>query len=62
MYKCAFCDNPEYERKYFVIPGHIIKPNQYSVCENHRDCSLLYYDVYTNDQAKPITKHKAKDE
>jgi hypothetical protein len=57
-YKCAFCDKEEVMPKWFVIPGHIIKPNQYSVCEDHLDLSLGYYDVYPNDQERPITRHE----
>jgi len=60
MYKCAFCNKDGGMFKWFVIPGHIIKPNQYSVCYGHKDLSLYYYDVYPNDQEKPITRHEDK--
>ena len=60
IYRCAFCDKPEYKPKWFVIPGYVIKPNEYSVCEAHQNLSLTYDDVYPNDQSHPITRHEYK--
>jgi hypothetical protein len=59
-YTCAFCNKSQYREKWFGLPGHIYRPNQYSVCEDHQDLFLTYEDVYKFDDDAPITKHADK--
>ncbi len=60
-YKCAFCDKDEYSPKWFVNPTTIVgMPTQYSVCKDHKDLSIDYYDVYPDGLDNPITRHEYK--
>ncbi len=47
--KCLFCGEPAIHVKYMTIPGHIIVPNAYDLCDEHRHISLGYYDIYDKD-------------
>ncbi len=49
MYKCLYCDNPGIHTKYMTIPGHIVVPNAYDLCDDHEDKTLGYYDIYNDD-------------
>ena len=59
-FKCAFCDKDEWQGKWFVCPGAVYRPNQYSVCEEHQNMSLRYEDVYKSNDAPPIIRHEYK--
>ena len=58
MYACAFCSKDSKLYKYFICPSHIYRPNMYSVCDEHKELSLKYEDVYPSDGCKPIIKHE----
>ena len=49
MYKCLYCDNPATHTKYMVIPGHIIVPNAYDLCDDHEHKEIGYYHIYNDD-------------
>jgi hypothetical protein len=34
---------------YFVVPGHIIVPNEYYLCNDHKDNQFSFEDIYNND-------------
>lgn len=52
-YSCAFCEKPGYYQKYFVCPSTIWRPSMYTICKEHHDQSISYYDVYPEDGSSP---------
>lgn len=46
--------------KYFGCPGISWRPNMYSVCEEHKDLSLKWEDVYPIDGELPVRRHEDK--
>lgn len=51
MRKCAKCGEEASNQndRYFVIPGYIIAPNCYYLCENHKGLPLSFEDFYNED-------------
>ena len=47
---CLVCGKDIYgldaHERYFCIPGQIIRPNAYRVCEEHKDANFTYEDIY----------------
>ena len=56
---CIFCDKPSKHVKFMGIPGHIMVPNSYCVCDDHKDKHIWFSDVYNEDGTRkpwPFTK------
>lgn len=49
--KCIICCDyaSNQHEKYFVIPGHIIVPNCYRLCETHKNETLEFHNLYLPD-------------
>lgn len=51
MVKCLECgikiDMPW--PRFFVVPGHITVPNEYYLCDKHKDKRFTFEDIYNND-------------
>ena len=62
IYKCAFCNKEESMQKWFVCPGTVYRPNMYSVCDDHKDLSLKWEDVYPDHLGMSVLKHHDKTE
>ena len=61
--KCIICNEPSKLglERYFVIPGFIVVPNCYMLCERHRGIRLEFDDFYNEDGTrKPLDKKKFK--
>lgn len=59
-FSCAFCSQPGTIDRFFVCPGHIWRPNMYSVCSARKYIYLKWEDVYPTDDCKPIIRHEDK--
>lgn len=35
--------------RFMVIPGHIMVPNQYFLCDEHKDKTFNFDDIYNKD-------------
>lgn len=35
--------------RWLLIPGHIIVPNQYYLCDKHKDIQINFEDIYNED-------------
>lgn len=49
MNKCLTCGSKELDNRhirYFVVPGFIIVPNSYLLCDNHKELKYYYDDLY----------------
>lgn len=60
IYRCAFCESPAYMSKWFLCPGTVYRPNEYSVCEKHQDLYLTWEDVYPDPIGPAIVRHEDK--
>ena len=52
MIKCFYCDNPADEMKFIGVPGHIMVPNTYWVCNKHLNNWLQFEDIYNKDGSR----------
>jgi hypothetical protein len=44
--KCLYCGKVATHTKYMVIKGYIIVPNAYDLCDEHKEKTLSYDDIY----------------
>jgi hypothetical protein len=53
--ECLECGNKEkLETRFLVIPINMYVPNQYFLCEKHKDKTFDFYDIYNEDGTKKI--------
>lgn len=62
MVKCLECgikiDMPW--PRFFVVPGHIMVPNEYYLCDKHKDKRFTFEDIYNNDGTRKKGYQKMK--
>jgi len=64
-FNCQKCGAPASLRnlRFFVVPGHIMVPNSYLLCDEHRGFRYNFEDIYNEDgtRKKPNDKEKLDD-
>lgn len=45
--------------RYFVIPGMVIVPNSYLLCDKHKNLSYFFDDVYDENSKRKEIDHEA---
>lgn len=61
MNKCLTCGKhaPHHNVRYFVVPGHIMVPNSYLLCDEHKELQYFFDDIYDeNCEVKKIDHNK----
>lgn len=44
---------------YFLVPGHVLVPNTYLLCEEHKNISYYFDDIYTPNGKRKEIDHEA---
>lgn len=44
--------------RWFIVPSHIFVPNQYYLCEVHKDNKISFEDIYNQDGTRKIRNKK----
>ena len=54
MFECLACGSKSARNmeRYFVVPGHIMVPNCYLLCDEHKHLNFTFEDVYNNDGSR----------
>jgi hypothetical protein len=63
MNKCCICDEdaPCQNDRYFVVPGYVMVPNCYALCDKHKGRQLIFEDFYNPDASrKALDKERFK--
>ncbi len=50
--KCFYCERPSEHMRFLGVPGHIMVPNSYLVCDDHKDKFLKFEDIYNEDGSR----------
>jgi len=61
-FDCLACGSKEVDCRmvrYFAIPGMIIVPNSYLLCDEHKDVQYHYDDLYHEDGKRKVIDHEA---
>ncbi len=60
MNKCLTCDSPVESRnpRYFVVPGYIMVPNSYLLCDEHKHLQYYFEDIYDENADRKKINHE----
>src|SRR5271168_538729 len=54
LFECLKCgkETNNQNQRFFTIPGFIIVPNEYYLCEEHKDLRYSFKDIYNEDGSR----------
>lgn len=59
--KCLICGDDAIHQRFMGIPGYIMVPNMYFLCESHKDDHLLFENVYNDDGSRKELRQSQAD-
>lgn len=62
MSECLTCGSKEVSNtsvRYFCVPGMVMVPNSYLLCEQHKGLQYSYEDIYEEDGTRKKIDHQS---
>lgn len=50
--KCFYCHNVATITKFIGVPGYIMVPNMYGLCDSHKEKEIKFEDIYNPDGSR----------
>ena len=56
---CLTCgkETSNVHTRYFVVPGFIMVPNSYTLCDEHKNINYYYNDIYDEEGKRKKINH-----
>jgi len=59
--KCLICGDNAMHQKFMGIPGYIMVPNMYFLCDKHKEEFIKFEDVYNDDGTRKELRQSQAD-